>query len=41
MNLRFPEAELEQIAKRRVPSPREIGLIKKIDNTGRNVVSCY
>ena len=28
MNLRFPESELEQIAKRRVPSHRETGLIK-------------
>ena len=27
MNLRFPESELEQIAKRRVPSPLETGLI--------------
>ena len=28
MNLRFPESELEQIAKRRVPSHRETGLIQ-------------
>ena len=28
MNLRFPESELEQIAKRCVPSQREIGLIE-------------
>ena len=28
MNLRFPESKLEQIAKRRVPSHREIGLIQ-------------